>query len=255
MNQVAAEKEIFKRITSLVGKAIARFDLIREGDRILVALSGGKDSWTLLNALEYLRRRAPVRFELVAVHIEQGYDPACPAKIESALIEQQFEFYIEQFDIASLVREKNKGNDIPCSLCARLRRGALYGYADKYYCNKIALGHHADDFIETLLLNSFFIGKIAAMAPKLTSPDKKPVIIRPLLYVAEKDIIDYVKAKQIKTVTCSCLVGRPEPRRQRIKRLINELESEIPFLRQSLLKSLAHVRPSHLLDHNLSDWS
>ena len=163
------QDKLLRRLRRSLGRAISDFQLIEEGDRILVAVSGGKDSWALLHLLHQARRRAPVSFELVAVNIDQGYFGFRQDRIADHCRELGVEFHMEEFDIAGIVEDKVAAFQTPCPLCARLRRGALSGYAGRYSCNKIALGHHLDDFIETLLLNSFYVGRLASMSPKFTS--------------------------------------------------------------------------------------
>lgn len=249
------EKNIFHK----VGKAIAHFNMIEQGDRILVAISGGKDSWVMLHILNELKKRAPVDFELVAVNIDQGYAGFRQDIVEKFVEQHGYNFQMETFDIASIIDEKNDGAT-PCSLCSRLRRGALYGYAEKYKCNKIALGHHQDDLIETLLLNQFFIGKLAAMAPKLFAEDGKSIVIRPLAYVAEEEIKRYTAHKKFPVVCCQCPLMCGETvhgdyKRRMVKQLINILESRIPHVRESLLASITNVNTSHLLDRSKYDFS
>ncbi len=247
------------RINRSVGKAIAHYQLIEEGDRILVAISGGKDSWAMLEILNKLRKRAPVKFDLVAVNIDQGYAGFRQDVVEDYVRDRGYEYHMEFFNIAKIIEEKSEGAT-PCSLCSRLRRGALYGLADKYGCNKIALGHHADDFIETLLLNTFFIGRLAAMAPKLLADDQKHVVIRPLVYVTEGEIKAYVKKMKFPIVCCQCPLMCGETvhgdyKRRMIKKMIEQLEVAIPHIRSSIMSSMTNIRPSHLLDQNLWDFS
>lgn len=250
MNTIDIEKKILHH----VGQAIGDFDLINDGDRILVALSGGKDSWALLNSLELLRLKAPVRFEIVCAHIDHRYGETDLTTMINFLKANNFTFHIKQFDIASIVAQKNNSNS-PCGLCARLRRGALYGLAEKYNCNKIALGHHRDDFIETLLLNSFFVGRLAAMSVKFRADKYKSLIIRPLVYVPENLISQYVAQKNFPLISTKCPLNdeykiQKEHKRKMIKNMLVQIEKKIPFIRQSLLQSIAHVKPSHLLDKN-----
>lgn len=255
------------KIRRLTGKAIGDFSMIHDGDRILVAISGGKDSWALLEMLWQLRRRAPIRYDLVAVNIDQGYAGFRQDVVEDFVRSRYgegtpgqapVEYHMEYFDIASIIEEK-AADATPCSLCSRLRRGSLYGLAEKLGCNKIALGHHLDDFVETFLLNTLFIGRNAAMAPKLLSDDGKHTVIRPLVYVAEEDIIDYVREQKIPIVCCQCplmcgQVVHGDFKRRMVKDLINTLERGIPNVRHSLLAALTNVQPSHLLDRSRFDF-
>lgn len=251
-------EKLHQRILSATGKAIADFDMISEGDRILVAISGGKDSWVMLRILKELQKKAPIQFELVAVNIDQGYQGFRQDLIEDYVDDHDFDYHMEEFDIAGILSEKIDKGETPCSLCARLRRGSLYGLAEKHNCNKIALGHHMDDFIETLLLNSFYIGRLASMAPKLKSDDGKNTVIRPLVYVSEPEIREYAMKSDFPIVCCNCplMCGNAsdsDSKRRMIKEMIEIMEQKIPHIRYSLLKSLGNVRPSHLLDHEL--WS
>jgi tRNA 2-thiocytidine biosynthesis protein TtcA len=246
------EKRVFKN----VGKAIADFNLIEEGDRVLVAISGGKDSWVMMYVLEELRKRAPINFELVNVNIDQGYRGYRQDLIEDVVEDAGYDYAMEEFNIADIVAEKVKPGDVPCSLCARLRRGKLTGLAEKHGCNKIALGHHMDDFIETLLLNMFYVGKVAAMAPKLTTEAQKITVIRPLMYCEEEDIKRLCAKKGFPIVCCQCPLAcgnndQLDSKRVFMKRLLKVLEAKIPNIRQSLLTSLGNIKPSHMLDRNL----
>jgi tRNA 2-thiocytidine biosynthesis protein TtcA len=247
-----------RRLMRAMGRAIGDFHMIADGDRILVAISGGKDSWAMLHLLNEMRKKAPVKFDLVAVNIDQGYAGFRQDIVENYVDTHGFEFHMEYFDIASILEEKAAG-DTPCSLCSRLRRGALYGLAEKHRCNKIALGHHLDDFVETLLLNTLFIGRLSSMAPKLISDDGKHVVIRPLVYATEKEISAFVQRKQMPIVCCQCPlmcgeVVHGDFKRRMVKKMIDTLEQGIPNVRQSLLASLGNVKPSHLLDTTLWDF-
>lgn len=253
-------EKLEKRIFRQAGRAIVEFNMCEEGDKIMVAVSGGKDSWTLLYVLNELRKRAPVNFELMAVNIDQGYAGFRQDIIEDYVEKEKIPFHMEVYNIAKIVEEKSSEGSLPCSLCSRLRRGSLYGMAEKFGCNKIALGHHQDDVIETLLLNTFFVGRMAAMAPKLKSDDGKNIVIRPLTYVSEKDIIAFTKNQNFPVVCCQCplMCGEAthiDAKRRMMKRLIATLETEIPFIRQSLIGAIGNVAPSHLLDKKLWDFN
>lgn len=244
------EKKIFRG----VGKAIGDFDLINEGDRILVGVSGGKDSWTLLHVMNEMRKRAPIDYEIIAVNIDQGYPGFRQDLIADYLDINEIKYHLESTQHAQIVDEKSKGA-VPCSLCSRLRRGSLYGIAEQLKCNKIALGHHQDDFIETLLLNQFFIGRNGSMAVKLKAEDGKNIVIRPLVYVSEKEIVAYTKAKNFPVVCCACPLACgtnefTDHKRRYIKNLIGDLEKTIPQVKNSLLASLGNIHPSHMLDKN-----
>jgi tRNA 2-thiocytidine biosynthesis protein TtcA len=248
----ATPERLERRIFKAVGQAIGDFKMIEEGDKLMVAVSGGKDSWVMLHILNDLRKRAPVRFDIVAVNLDQGYEGYETHIIEDYLAKNKIPYHMAEKDINKIVQEKNTGATW-CSLCSRLRRGTLYGLAEKLGCNKIALGHHQDDMIETLLLNAFFIGRLGAMAPKLRADDGKNVIIRPLIYVLEEEIRQYTRIKQFPVVCCQCPLMCGETvhgdyKRRRVKLLIKQLEAEIPDIRNSLLASLKNVKASHLLD-------
>jgi tRNA 2-thiocytidine biosynthesis protein TtcA len=248
-----------KRIFHLAGKAIHEFNLIQEGDKILVAVSGGKDSWVMLYILNELRKRAPIHFEIIAVNIDQGWKGFRQDIVEDFLAKNEINFHMEDFDIASIVNEKTEAGSTPCSLCSRLRRGSLYGLAEKLKCTKIALGHHLDDFVETSLLNQFFIGRTGAMSPKLLADDGHNVVIRPLMYVLEKDIMAYAEAKKFPIVCCQCPLMCGETvhgdfKRRYVKNLLKDLELKIPNIKQSLMSSLGNVHASHLLDRSLFDY-
>jgi len=235
-------------IRRLVGRAVGDFSLIENHDRILVALSGGKDSWTLLRILQSLQRRAPVAFSLIAVTVHPGFPGFQAAFIEDYLRQHDIEYCIVPAPIHRLMLDKLGPHDTPCALCSRLRRGVLYSQSRKLGCTKIALGHHRDDFIETLLLNQFYNGKIKAMAPLLRADDGRNVVIRPLVYVPEDDIIRYAAGAGFPTTCCACpACGDQDTKRVRIKNLLAELERERPGIKASLLAALADVEHRHLL--------
>lgn len=234
-----------------VGRAIGDFRLIENGDRIMVALSGGKDSYAMLTLLRHLQRRSPVAFDLVAVHLDQkqpGYDGA---PLVEWLRKQDVEYYILEEDTYSIVRDKVPEGKTYCSLCSRLRRGVLYSAADQLDCDKVALGHHRDDTIETLLLNLFFAGKTAAMPARLESDDGAHTVIRPLIYVAESDLEIYAREHKFPIIPCNLCGTQDNAQRARIKRLLDDLELTIPNVRSSLMAALGNVNPSHLLDRDL----
>jgi len=237
-----------RRIRRLTGRAIGDFGLIENRDRILIALSGGKDSWTLLHVLDSLRQRAPVRFSLIAVTVHPGFPGFETGLMEAYLRARDYEYRIVRAPIHETMLEKLSPHDTPCSLCARIRRGVLYTQAIELGCTKIALGHHRDDFIETLLLNQFYNGKIKAMAPFLSADDGRNVVIRPLVYVAEEDIIRYASAAGFPVTCCACpSCGDPDMKRVKIKNLLAGLEREQRGIRASLLAALADIDHRHLL--------
>ncbi len=241
------------RVAKKTTKAIVDYDMIADGDRIMVGLSGGKDSWALLKVLDVLRQRAPISFSLVAVNVDSGYKEFKHALIARTCEERGWEYRIEHTDIGELIEEMLDVDQTPCSLCARFRRGVLYRIAAEVGATKIALGHHADDFIETLLLNLFFAGSLKAMPAKLVSDDGAHVVIRPLVYVGEEEARQYTKECQLPIIGCCCpACGDLGLQRQRAKRLIMELETEHPGVRQSMLKALSNVAPRHLLDTRLN---
>lgn len=243
------EDRLFTRLKNRVGRAIADYNLIEEGDRIAVAVSGGKDSYTLLHILETLRKRAPVRYEIMAINIDSGYPGFRADIIEEHLREHGFAFHMEKTDHYGIIKEKRRPDSSYCSICARLKRGVLYGLAQRYNCNKLALGHHMDDFIETLLLNQFFVGSLKAMAPSMLADNGLTTVIRPLVYVPEEDIIPFSRNNRFPVVCCCCPVcGSADQQRKRMKELLKTLEKENPFVKKSLLKALANVQPRYLLD-------
>ena len=232
-----------------VGRAVADFNLIEEGDRIMVAVSGGKDSYTMLHLLEMLRKRAPIRYELMAVTIDSGYPGFRTDIIRAYLQETGVPFHIEPTEHYQIIEAKRRPGSSYCSFCARLKRGTLYGLAQRFNCNKLALGHHLDDFVETLLLNQFYVGSLKAMAPRMLADNGNTTVIRPLVYVAEDEIVAFASEKGFPVVCCRCPVcGVADIKRKRMKELLKELQQEIPFIKQSLLTALGNVQPRHLLD-------
>ena len=240
------------RLAKKVTKAITDYGLIEDGDRVMVGLSGGKDSWALLQILDVLRKRAPIDFSLVAVTVDSGYDGFRHDLIASTCTQRGWEFHIEHTGIGDVMDDLLEANATPCSLCARLRRGVLYRLADQVGATKIALGHHLDDFIETLLLNLFFAGALKAMPARLTSDNGRHVVIRPLVGVTESEARAYAKAQQLPIISCCCpACGDLGLQRQRVKRLIAELEVEHPEVKSSMIRALANVAGRHLLDKRL----
>lgn len=240
------------KIKNAVGRAIADYTLIEEGDRIAVGVSGGKDSYTLLHILDELRRRAPIKYELVAITIDSGYPGFRSGVIVNHLKENGFEYHLEDAGHYDIIKEKRRPDSSYCSICARLKRGALYTLAKKFGCNKLALGHHLDDFIETLLLNQFFVGSLKAMAPSMLADNSETTVIRPLVYVEEKEIIQFARENQFPVVCCCCPVcGSADMQRKNMKRLLADLQKNIPHVKRSLLRALANVHPRHLLDRRL----
>jgi tRNA 2-thiocytidine biosynthesis protein TtcA len=242
----------FRKVKKLTGQAVGAFKLIEEGDRIAVAVSGGKDSYALLHILEQLRRRAPINYELIAVNVDAGFPDYRKDILEKYLRKCGFQVHMEATDCSHIIEEKLRPGSSYCAFCARLRRGVLYTVADRLGCNKIALGHHLDDFIETLLLNQFYIGTLAAMSPRLLADNQRHTVIRPLVYVEETDIIKFARQNDFPIIDCGCpVMGQEDQKRQRIKRLLTELHKENRYLKRSMISALGNVRPRHLLDQEM----
>src|SRR5262245_47401431 len=243
---------LLKPLARRVGRAIEEFRLIEDGDRILCAMSGGKDSYAMLHLLEQLRRRAPVRFSLVAVTVDQGYRGFRAEVLERFFQEQGYEHHIERTNIAEVIEETMPLGDTHCSMCARLRRGVLYRLAPDLGCNKIALGHHADDLLETLLMSQFFNGEICSMPPLLRSRDGRNTVIRPLCYVWEEEIIAFTRAIGFPVIGCACpACGDVSLKRKQMKMLLARLDADHPGIKASLLKAISNVKTGHLLDRRL----
>ena len=250
---MAYESALEKRLARKATKAIVDFDMIEDGDRVMVGLSGGKDSWALMQLLDALRRRAPIEFSVIAVNVDSGYVDYKHETIARTCEARGWEYRIENTKIGEIIDDKLDETATPCSLCARLRRGVLYRIASELGATKIALGHHADDFIETLLLNLFFSGSLKAMPARLLSDDRQHVVVRPLVYVSEEEAREYTEQAGLPVIGCCCPVcGDLSLQRQRMKRMLLDLECEHPGVKQSMLKALSNVAGRHLLDRRLN---
>ena len=244
-----------KRLRRQVGKAIADFNLIEPDDRVMVCVSGGKDSHAMLELLIALRDSAPVSFEVVAVTLDQK-QPGYPEEVLPAYLETlNIPFYILERDTYSVVRSVIPEGKTTCGLCSRLRRGTLYGFAEQIGANKIALGHHRDDIVETVFLNMFFGGKLKAMPAKLKSDDGKHIVIRPMAYCREDDLAAYAEAMAFPIIPCNLCGTQANLQRQEIKQMLRAWEKQYPGRTETIFRALGNVAPSHLLDHDLFNFT
>lgn len=253
--QAFENKKLTKWLRHAVGDAINDFNMIEEGDRVMVCLSGGKDSYTMLDILLGLQKSAPVNFSIVAVNLDQKL-PDFPAHILPDYLDRLgVEYRIVEEDTFSIVQRVIPDGKTPCSLCARLRRGVLYRVASEIGATKIALGHHREDILETLFLNMFYGGKLKAMPPKLLTDDKKHVVIRPLAYCREKDIIRYAQWKQFPIIPCGQCGFTPNQQRSVVGDMIEDWDRRFPGRVETMMKAVCNVVPSHLADTKLYDFA
>ncbi len=247
-------KRLLKRLKHNTGEAILRYNMIEDGDRVMVCLSGGKDSFTMLELLMMLQKKAPVSFELVAVNLDQK-QPGFPEHVLPEYLDKLgIEYHIIEQDTYSIVKDKIPEGKTTCGLCSRLRRGILYSFSEKIGASKIALGHHRDDIIETFFLNLFFNGQLKTMPPKLLSDNKKHLLIRPLALCREDDIIAYAAMKDYPIIPCNLCGSQENMQRKVVKKMIQQWQQETPGRSEIIMRSLQNVVPSHLADDKLFDF-
>ena len=247
-------KRMMKKIRGSVFKAIHDYHMIEEGDKVMVCLSGGKDSYTMLDMLLHIQRSVPFKFEIIAVNLDQK-QPGFPEEVLPNYLEDLgVNYRIIEKDTYSIVKAKLEAGKTMCSLCSRLRRGTLYGAAKEMGITKIALGHHRDDIIETMFLNIFFAGKLETMPAKFQSDDKQNTVIRPLCYVKEKDIQTYSEIMDFPIIPCTLCGSQANLQRQNVKNMLKDWEEEYPHRSDSIFKSMTNIAPSHMLDTNLFDF-
>lgn len=247
--------KLAKRLRREVGQAIADFNMIEAGDKVMVCLSGGKDSFALLDVLLFLREHAPIAFDIVAVNLDQK-QPGFPAEVLPDYLRSiDVPFHIENEDTYSIVKRVIPEGKTTCSLCSRLRRGVLYRVAGELGASKIALGHHRDDILQTLFLNMFFAGKLKSMPPKLVSDDGRNIVIRPLAYCRESDLEAWAAVRDFPIIPCNLCGSQPNLQRQQVKQMLNDWDKRFPGRIETMFRSLGNVVPSHLLDARLFDFA
>jgi tRNA 2-thiocytidine biosynthesis protein TtcA len=252
--QQYSDNKLSKRLQRKVGQAISDFNMIGDGDRVMVCLSGGKDSYTLLNILLELQKKAPINFEMIAVNLDQK-QPGFPTQVLPGYLKDKgIAFHVIEQDTYSVVKRVVPEGKTTCGLCSRLRRGALYRFASENDVTRIALGHHRDDIIETLFLNMFNGGRLKAMPPKLLSDDGRHVVIRPLAYCSEKDIARYADGQQFPIIPCDLCGSQPKLQRQAIKRMLRDWNHQHPGRIENIFRAVSHVSPSQLADHQLFNF-
>ena len=252
--QDLALMKVEKKLKSLTGKAIAEYKMIEDGDKIMVCLSGGKDSYAMLDMLLLLQKKAPISFSIIAVNLDQK-QPGFPEYILPEYLSSiGVEYHIIEQDTYSIVKKIIPEGKTTCGLCSRLRRGILYSFASEHGCNKIALGHHRDDRVETLFLNMFFASSLKSMPPKLFSDDGKHTVIRPLSYCSESDIATYAELKQYPIIPCNLCGSQENMQRQAIKMMLHDWEKINPGRTENISRAMSHVVPSHLADNNLFNF-
>ena len=250
-----SEKQLFKKLKGSTGEAIIKYNMIEEGDRVMVCLSGGKDSYAMLDILLALQKKAPIHFDVIAVNLDQK-QPGFPEDVLPAYLEKLgIEYHIIEQDTYSIVKEKVPEGKTTCGLCSRLRRGILYSFAEKNAISKIALGHHQNDIVETFFLNMFFNGQLKTMPPKLRSDDKKNVVIRPLAFCHEDDIRRYAEFRQYPIIPCTLCGSQENMQRKKVKKMLEDWEHETPGRTELIMRSLANAVPSHLADNKWYDFT
>lgn len=253
-DQEKAEEKLNRKIKKTVWNAINEYNLIEEGDRIMVCLSGGKDSYTMLDILMQIQKASVFNFEIIAVNLDQK-QPGFPEHIlPEYLSKVGVDFEIIEEDTYSVVKEKTPEGKTTCSLCSRLRRGNLYAAAERLGCNKLALGHHREDILETFFLNLFFAGKIETMPPKYRTNDGRFEVIRPLAFVKEADIVDYAQMKNYPIIPCNLCGSQPNMQRQLTKAMLSKWEEKYPQRKEIMFTALKNISPTHMLDHDLYDF-